>query len=531
MKQVIIFANLSLLSLIITSCGPGSLENMGQFKAPSDNNQQDALLYYGSDEWPISCYFYDPASRSFGQNLPIWNQAWVWAKTKDGHRVHAKGKKEGGFIVADAIYYSKTGPGAELMSQIKTTDDLEKLCQESIDRYHPGKGYKLVNMVASRNAQVATNLIDNSFPVVIGEAQNKNKITRVVIFGDSLSDTGRLKKWVQVMPERPFFLGRFTNGGTWSDFLAEMADLAVLNYSTGGAVTKVDISSRVQDVLRYIKDGGRYFVTGSLRNFIKDYKKNEISEGKVPNAEHTLFVVWGGANDFLSKLDRRSEINTLIDQPETPSLGINAIAKQTALNIDQEVRGLIENVGAKNVLVANLPDIGATPSMANRDTFRQGTEQDKYAFSEALSKGIKAYNELLAVYIEKLKSDYPEVNILLFDAAQAFKNLMEGKGPNGEPNFDYGINTNVSFSKLSSPGKPDIKIGKSCYTGPYTGSTKESEICKNASEMIFWDEVHPTAIGHCGLAYLMHYQLYKQGLVSVPADFSRYLKICKARRI
>lgn len=492
-------------------------------------HESDALIYYGSDEWPIACYFYDPASKDFGQNLPLWNQAWVWATNKNGDYLHAKGKREGGFVVADGIYLSKTGSEAEHVPSIKNTNDLENQCQESIDRYYPKKNYKLIDIKVARNMQLISNLTVNAFPVVVGEKDRKDEITRMVIFGDSLSDTGRLKKWIQVMPERPFFLGRFSNGGVWADFLANMADLAFLNYSTGGAVTKVDISSPVQQVLKYVKDGGRYFVTGSLRNFIKDYRRNEINDGKVPNAENTLFVIWGGANDFLSKFDRTDDINSLIDQPENPSLGINAIARQTALNIEQEVRALISIVGAKNIVVANLPDIGKTPSMAMANKFRKGSEEDKYALSEALSEGIRKYNNDLKKRIEKLKTQYPDVRIVLFDAAKALNQLMAGKGPDNEPNFDYGMDLNRSFTKLYSPGKPDIKIGVKCYKGSYLGSTKDEDICSNASQMIFWDEVHPTAMGHCGLAYLMHHELFKAGILKQPATLREYQQICRAR--
>lgn len=532
MKQLLLIGLTPLMTLhFLSSCGPGPVEKHLPLPDPVGDQAgqpgQNALLYYGEDEWPISCYFFDPKSKDFGQNLPIWNQAWVWAKTPKGQHVHAKGERQGGFIVVEDIYYSKTGTSAGLLPEIKTNDDLEKLCQDSIDRYYPKKGYKLVSIVASRNTQAITNLIDNAFPLVIGEKLNRNLVDRMVIFGDSLSDTGRLKRWIQIMPERPFFLGRFTNGGTWSDFLADKANLSALNYSTGGAVTKVDIHSPIQQVISYLKDSGRYFVTGSIRNFIRDYRTNELLNHKVPNAEKTLFVLWGGANDFLSKFDRKDDVNALIDKPEIPSLGAKAISRQTVLNIEQEIRSLIQDIGARHIVVANLPDIGITPSMANRDLFHKGSERDKYLFSKVLSGVIKDYNKALETKIEELRKEYPSVNIILFDAAKAFNNLMEGIGPEGQKNFDYGIDLNASFTKLSSPGEPDIRIGKPCYTGGYLGSTDEREICKNASEMIFWDEVHPTSIGHCGIAFLLHNQLFKEGLVSIPADFEKYRKDCK----
>jgi phospholipase/lecithinase/hemolysin len=528
MKKLSLLALMLLSWIFSTSCGPNheSLDSI-----PTQN----ALLAYGSNEWPISCYFYDPKSRDFGQNLPIWNRAWVWAKTPEGAHIHAQADKKGGFLVADKIYYSKgkkilgvyvDEAGAELMPEVKTTDDMEKICQESIDRYYPNKGYKLIGMVGSRNTQAIANLIENAFPLTIGESQNPNKITRVVIFGDSLSDTGRLKRWLQVMPERPFFLGRFSNGGTWSDFLADEANVAVLNYSTGGAVTKGNVTKTPGEILRYVRDVGRHFITGSIRNFINDYKKNELKDGQIPDAERTLFVLWGGANDFLSKFDTKKEINELIDKPDSPDAGSNSILARTVLNVAEDVKGLA-SIGAKNILVVNLPDIGATPRMALNDLYHEGSAEDKYAFSEAMSKIVTEYNEKLAAEIERLKSSLSGTKIALFDAAGALKSLMQAKGPRGEPNFDYGIDMNASFTKLSSPNKPDIKVGVNCYKGGYLGSTKASDICPNSARMLFWDDVHPTAMGHCGIAFFLHNLLYDEGWVASKANFQNYQKICR----
>lgn len=523
------------LLLVQMSCGP--VDGPESNYDPTDYEpEQDALLAYGKDEWPISCYFYDPNSKNYGQNLPIFNQAWVWARTPEGAHIHAKGNIDEGFLRADGIYYSKgksvagkwiDGPGAELVSPtVTTTDQMEKICQDSIDRYHKGKGYKLIGMVGSRNTRVVTNFIDNAYPLTVGEKKGDARITRLVIFGDSLSDTGRLKKWTQIMPDRPFFLGRFSNGGTWSDYLSKMADVSVLNYSMGGAVTKPNITSTLASIKRYVAEVGRYFITSSLRNFINEYRDGELKNKKIAEADRTLYVIWGGANDFLSKFDVKAELNSFIDDPERPGVGANSVIDQTILNVSQEVRGLV-SLGAKNIMVANLPDVGTTPRMTEKTEFRKGTDQDRYDFAVALSGYIAKYNDALAKKIIELKVANPTVKIVLFDAAKALKQLMDGQGPNGEPNFDWGIDLTKSFTKLSAPGKPDIRVGVKCYLGGYTGSKKDSDICPNASTMLFWDEVHPTAVGHCGLAFIMNYQLYRAGILTEQPSWKEYQQTCK----
>ncbi len=511
----ILFLTLIIAPLFIgTSCGPQTEEEVTSSPGVEQVAPTDALVYYGSNEWPVACYFYDPLSKDFGQNLPIWNQAWVWATTADNKKVYVQGKKEGGFVVVDGVYYSKTGPGGVLMPQVKNTNDLENVCRDSIKRYHPKKNYKLIDMVASLNEQVISNLTVNAFPIVIGEKSNPNKITRMVVFGDSLSDTGRLKKWLQIMPERPFFLGRFTNGGTWNDYLGEKEDIAVLNYSMGGAVTKPNITNTVEQVKKYVTAIGRYFVTRSIRNFVKDYTNNELKGKPVPDSDRTLFVIWGGANDFLSRFDKKSDIDTFINNPNAYGAGYESVTEQTVFNIAQEVKGLIA-LGAKNIMVINLPDVGKTPRMLENSGYKNNTEADKYEFSTKLSEIISNYNKKLASKIAELQTTEKGAKIILFDSASALDDLMQGRGPNGEPNFNYGINLNTSFTKLRSPNKPDIKVGVKCYQGSYLGSTDDKLLCKDGATRLFFDEVHPGWAGQKAMAFKMAAFLYKNGLLKV----------------
>lgn len=331
-------------------------------------------------EWPIGCSYFNPRDRNFAE-------ARVWARTPDGAAIHATGNVEGGFLVADAIFYSsgvKSGhhwlnaQGSEPMPEIRTMENLKELCQNSIDRYtgKPGR-FRLIKMTASTSHQLGAAI----YPIVYGEEQNDD-ITRIVLFGDSTTDVGLLFKTVgKLMPASPNWSGRFADGLTWSEYLALFLNAATLNYSTGGAVTRANITSAPSSIIKYVKEMGRYFVTGSVRNFIDDYRKNALHKSAIPAVDKTLFVLWAGANDFLSKFDRKSEINALVDNPDTPAVGGNSIREQTVMNLGQEIKGLI-GMGVKKLLVINLPDIGTTPRMAETSLYRSSSPEDKYVFAE-----------------------------------------------------------------------------------------------------------------------------------------------------
>src|SRR5262245_14581793 len=83
-------------------------------------------------------------------------------------------------------------------------------------------------------------------------AQARNPLTEVVVFGDSLSDTGNLfLASGGTVATPPYFNGRFSNGPVWVEVLADKLGLdaptpSVLggtNFAFGGAETGAGLSS------------------------------------------------------------------------------------------------------------------------------------------------------------------------------------------------------------------------------------------------------------------------------------------------
>ncbi|MFG6431871.1 SGNH/GDSL hydrolase family protein [Pelomonas parva] len=149
-------------------------------------------------------------------------------------------------------------------------------------------------------------------------------------FGDSLSDTGNVFTFGQ-MPAGPYYQGRFSNGKVWVEYLAEgigHADAAKANYQGGN---------------NYAIGGARLAVgpTSVLAQIGTFSSVHAVAD---PNA---LYVVVGGGNDMR---DARSG---------NPA-NIGAAATAAADNIKTAL-SLLAGKGAKNILVANLPDLGATP--------------------------------------------------------------------------------------------------------------------------------------------------------------------------
>ncbi len=163
--------------------------------------------------------------------------------------------------------------------------------------------------------------------------------TSVVVYGESLSDNGNLYQATGgLAPAAPYVNGRFSNGPVAVEQLAAQLNAPLFDFAFGGATTGIG----------NIADGGTPTSFG-LFNLPGMATEFAASAGHVPPAviPSSLFIVWGGADDF------ESLVNPTTSQSQ-------AAAQAAAANIDQLVAALLLE-GATHILVPNLPNLGGTP--------------------------------------------------------------------------------------------------------------------------------------------------------------------------
>lgn len=261
------------------------------------------------------------------------------------------------------------------------------------------------------------------------------------VFGDSLSDTGNVYAATGgTVPVAPYFAGRFSDGPVWIDHLATGLGvpagatpslLGGNNYAFGGART-----------------AGTTPVPGLLAQFGGLWAPAHPG-GADPDA---LYVVAGGGNDMR---DARSAFtgDTAADQA-----GRQTAAATAAGNLLNVVMGLA-SAGARHILVANLPDLGATPEAAFLGLTAPST--DASARYNALVAGIEAVAEGLVAGLDVLSFDLAGVAAAIRDDA-----LNHGGAT-------FGI-TNVVAPCGPFPGS----LGASCAVSAFS------------------DALHPTAAAH-----------------------------------
>jgi GDSL-like Lipase/Acylhydrolase len=127
---------------------------------------------------------------------------------------------------------------------------------------------------------------------------------QIVIFGDSLSDTGNLFTALKGIlgpnsfPPPPYFQGRFSNGPNWVDQLTPQLGLKpnqVLNFAVGGATTGLG------NVAPLLLPGVPLPPLPGLLGQVNQYRGALGSKPANPNA---LNVIFAGGNDFLTSIRR-----------------------------------------------------------------------------------------------------------------------------------------------------------------------------------------------------------------------------------
>jgi phospholipase/lecithinase/hemolysin len=204
------------------------------------------------------------------------------------------------------------------------------------------------------------------------------EISRLVIFGDSLSDTGNVDILTfGIVPGSPYVDGRFSNGPVWVEALASSLGAAAptpsvsggTNYAHGGAET------------------GGGFISLIIPNMAPQVS-SYLSDGPAP-ASGDLFVLLGGGNDFLNG---QTSASTVVS------------------NLRSRVLALAAG-GAEEFLVVGLPPLGQTPGSL-------GTPDEP--FLDALSM---EFNDLYGAAIAGLDTSLG-VTIHRLDLFELFEELL-----------------------------------------------------------------------------------------------------------
>ena len=157
---------------------------------------------------------------------------------------------------------------------------------------------------------------------------NASSFSTLVVYGDSLSDNGNLFSAIGY-PPAPYFNGRFSNGPVAAEQLAATLGVPLIDFAVGGATSGIG---------NFVDNGTQ---TGPGFAGLPGMQLELAGSAPIltpPLTTTALFMVWGGANDFL----------------------VGGSVATAVANIDGIVATLQAD-GAQHILVPGMPDLGITP--------------------------------------------------------------------------------------------------------------------------------------------------------------------------
>jgi outer membrane lipase/esterase len=235
--------------------------------------------------------------------------------------------------------------------------------------------------------------------------------TAVYSFGDSLSDTGR-----SPAPPPDYYDGRFCNGPLWNEYLS--AELGIpYNAANNFAVSGTTTSNLLEQISQ---------LTPS------------------PNLASALFTLKSGGNDFFDSVDMGAN---------DPVWGI--VVSNAVMNITNALGAIYTN-GGREVIVANLPNLGLTPAFIGTPT----------GYSNYIDSKVALFNLLLAADLTNVAQRYPALRLYFFDDNQSFSNILRTAS-------SYGF-TVTTIGAVDDPNLTDKS-----FNGP-------------GANYVYWDKVHPT---------------------------------------
>ena len=240
--------------------------------------------------------------------------------------------------------------------------------------------------------------------------------SNLVVFGDSLSDTGNLFNATEglIPPSPPYFEGQLSNGDLVVDAIADFLELpdsksfleGGSNYAFGGAQTG-DGTSKIT-LFDTIEEGINVPNLGQQIDF---YLSSQTPK------ETDLFFVYGGSNDFNDAIEPEEVVN----------------------NITTHITELAE-AGAKTFIVPNLPPLGNAPLFLEQP-------EATIAFNAISDE----FNQLLDTELDAIAAEFG-ITIIEPDFNSLAKEIFANPDEFGFNNTTNGV---LDLTNLTLNGNPD----------------------------------------------------------------------------
>jgi phospholipase/lecithinase/hemolysin len=296
------------------------------------------------------------------------------------------------------------------------------------------------------------------FSIAFVASASAQSIQRIVFFGDSLSDSGNNFILTGQSTRIPYPIGpasfsydtgghQYSNGMVWSQYVANALHLPHSGLpslqSRNGDFTDYGVGeARSRTNAPAFPD---FNLTAQVDIFLSDF------DGTVP--ANTLVVIWIGANDLEDALNALST---------DPSGGASENIIGEAVTVIFENMQVLYAHGAREFLIANIPDLSKTP------------------YVRFLGQTDPTIPTLAAQFTN-------EFNVALAGETEAFSAVPGLQ-------FFHLFDVNALLNEvIAAPGGFHLLDATDRCTVPLV---QEHAICNDPDSYLFWDATHPTTAGH-----------------------------------
>lgn len=344
--------------------------------------------------------------------------------------------------------------------------------------------YYVPQMVLDAGIEVVTNFFDNELAPYI-----TNLIAKV--------------KLVPVLPGKPYWKSRFSNGQVWSEYLTDMMAIqksdqgAYSNRAFGGGwAATYDYQLTVWNLIRHPLDTIKTLIVGKLiPPSIGISVQAYLLEQRELNQE-SIFFMFAGSNDYVNAL--------LFDDKRDPAI-MSSYIDNVVEGIGAAVRKLAD-AGGKRFVIMGIPHIGDTPRFAN--------SMDR----DLLNETVNQHNTRLSVRVNELKQMYPDVDFMFIDIQEYLSRALNNPDRYGFNNIqDACIDVKFPmFGALAHSPFARNYVLQYAHVLQYedkrlADGENNFNMCSNPDEYLFWDEIHPSTRAHNFIAYEVCLEMKQHG--------------------
>lgn len=299
-------------------------------------------------------------------------------------------------------------------------------------------------------------------------------------------------KLVPLLPGKPYWHARFSNGRVWNEYLAQNWSVSMTdeksfnNRAFGGSwAATYDYQLTVWNLIRHPIATIKSLIVGklippSLGLTVQAY----LLENNQLNSK-SIYFVFAGTSDYLSILQFEDNYN-----PAVMSLYVDNVLDGIGASVMK-----LAQAGAHRFVIMGIPHIGDMPK------FIHTTDRT------VLNAAADLHNERLQQRLVEWKKLYPKVDFLFINVAQYLASALDHPARYGFTDTSDAC-IDVKFPMLGawahSPFAKNYvlqyaQVLQAHHTDFSPGETNYG-VCNAPEHYLFWDEVHPSARAHHFLA-------------------------------